>query len=118
MIQTVGRPDLDAILHGYLQHDILETLESIEIAVWLIFIVLLFWSISVVFRDKKNGDDVPDEPEWHVVVEQEYDKGNYKETLEALDTYQLIFAKSALITYWQGRWYFQMEEWAKAVEIF
>ncbi len=99
-------------------HDVAGTLESIEIALWLIFVLLLFWSISAVFRERKAGQTEEKGPEWTVVVEQEYDKGNYAEALEALATYQLIFPKSALITYWQARCYFQMGEWAKAVEKF
>ena len=96
-----------------------ETLESIEIAVWLILVLLLFWSISVIFRERKANRQVEkEEPDWNVVVEQEYEKGNYAEALEALATYGLIFTHSAHITYWQGRCYFQLQDWAKAVEKF
>ncbi len=95
-----------------------ETLASIEVAVWLIFVLLLFWAISAIFRDRKAHEPDAEEPNWIALVEDEYERGNYDKALETLATFKLIYTKSATLTYWEGRCYFQMEDWAKAVEKF
>lgn len=97
-----------------------ESLESIEIALWLIVVMLFIVTFRVVFRDGRPAAGKKDDEglNWNKVVEEQYDKGNYSNALESLATYQLVFEKSASIIYWQGRCYFQMEDWEKAVEKF
>lgn len=78
-------------------------LESIEIAVWLIFVVLVFWWISAAFQERKADQADKVEPNWNVVVEREYDTGNYQQALEALASHELILTHSASSTCWQRR---------------
>ena len=120
MLLTVNKSNTE-IVDAYLSRILgeSETLESIEFAVWLIAALLFIWVLIMVLRDnifRRKGDEA--EPNWHAVIEAEYDKGNYESALETLATQELVFTKAASITYWQGRCYFQMEDWAKAAEKF
>jgi tetratricopeptide (TPR) repeat protein len=96
-----------------------ETLRSIEIAVWLIFGLLLISQLLAYARARKRkAEEIKKASDWSVVVENAYDRGRYDEALQTLATTELLFPRSALVKFWQGRCHFQLEAWKKAAEKF
>lgn len=62
--------------------------------------------------NRKKGSD------WGVLVESAYDSGRYDAALQILATTELLFPRSALLKFWQGRCHFQLEAWEKAATKF
>ncbi|MBB6092900.1 tetratricopeptide (TPR) repeat protein [Povalibacter uvarum] len=105
----------ELLLHAELS----ETLQTIEIVVWLIFALLLI-SRVLAYMDarKKQAEKENTGVEWGTQVERAYDRGRYQEALEILATSELVYPGSALIKFWQGRCHFRLEAWEKAAEKF
>jgi tetratricopeptide (TPR) repeat protein len=98
---------------------IAETLKSIEIAVWLIFGLMLISLVrSFLENRKKAAEEKGKASEWGVIVESAYERGRYDDALRTLETTELLFPKSALVKFWQGRCHFRLENWEKAAEKF
>jgi hypothetical protein len=96
-----------------------ETLRSIEIAVWLIFgLVLISQLLAYAQARKRKAEEAKKAPDWSALVESAYDRGHYDEALQTLATTELLFPRSALVKFWQGRCHFQLEAWGKAAEKF
>ena len=96
-----------------------ETLKSIEIAVWLIFVLLLITQILAFLKDRKRkAAEERKASEWGAIVESAYERGHYQDALLALATTELLFPESALVKFWQGRCHFRLEAWEKAAEKF
>nr|WP_298722104.1 tetratricopeptide repeat protein [uncultured Steroidobacter sp.] len=96
-----------------------ETLRSIEIAVWLIFALLLVSQLwACIQARKRKAESTKKGPDWAVLVESAYEGGRYDDALQTLATTELLFPRSALVKFWQGRCHFQLEEWEKAAEKF
>ena len=96
-----------------------ETLHSIEIAVWLIFgLMLISQLLAYVEKRKRKAEEEKKASDWGVVVESAYEHGRYDDALQTLATTELLFPRSALIKLWQGRCHFQLEAWNKAAEKF
>lgn len=105
----------DLLLHVELSG----TLQSIEIAVWLIFALLLISKV-LAYADarKSEKNKAKGGLEWSALAESAYDRGRYQEALEILGNSELFYPGSALIKFWQGRCHFRLEAWEKAVEKF
>jgi hypothetical protein len=96
-----------------------ETLRSIEIAVWLIFVLMLISRLLVfVHARKRKAEETRKGLDWSLLVESAYDSGRYDDALQTLATTELLFPRSALVKFWQGRCYFQLEAWEKAATKF
>ena len=96
-----------------------ETLRSIEIAVWLIFgLMLISQFMAYVRARKRKAEETKKESDWSVLVESAYDGGRYDDALQTLATTELLFPRSALVKFWQGRCHFQLEAWEKAATKF
>lgn len=97
-----------------------ETLKSIEIAVWLIFGLMLVAQIRTVLetRRRRAEENSKAASEWGPIVESAYERGRYQDALQTLATTELLFPQSALVKFWQARCYFRLEEWEKAAEKF
>ena len=96
-----------------------ETLRSIEIAVWLIFgLVLISQVLAYAQKRKSKAEAAKKASDWGVIVESAYEHGRYDDALQTLATTELLLPRSALIKFWQGRCHFQLEAWAKAAEKF
>ena len=99
--------------------DLSGTLQSIEIAVWLIFALLLASRVLAFADARKNEKNkAKGGLGWSSLVESAYDRGQYQEALEILGNSELFYPGSALIKFWQGRCHFRLEAWDKAVEKF
>ena len=95
------------------------TLNSIELAVWLIFGLLLLFAIGAYIRfEKRRSKEANNQSDWSKVVERAYDRGEYRSALQTLENLQSIFPGSASVLFWQARCHFRLEEWGKAVEKF
>jgi tetratricopeptide (TPR) repeat protein len=102
-----------------LHMELSETLRSIEIAVWLIFgLLLISQLLAYVQARQRKAEETKKASEWSVLVESAYDRGRYDDALQTLATTELLFPKSALVKFWQGRCHFQLEAWEKAAEKF
>lgn len=96
-----------------------ETLKSIEIAVWLIFALLLIMQILAFLKDRKRrAAEERNASKWGAIVESAYERGHYQDALQTLATTELLFPESALVKFWQGRCHFRLEAWEKAAEKF
>ena len=96
-----------------------KTLESIEIAVWLIFVLMLISQILAFLKDRKReSGEKRRASDWGAVVEDAYERGRYEDALQTLATTELLFPDSALVKFWQGRCHFRLEAWEKAAERF
>ena len=94
-------------------------MERIEIAVWLIFGLLLVSNLVSYYRFKKSrSGKTGSDADWNKIVERYYEKGDYEEALQTLSTYELLLPRSASVKFWQGRCYFQLEAWEKAAKKF
>lgn len=113
------REDIQRIFEEIGQSEVASTLDSIELAVWLIFGLLLLAAIAAYVRYEVGRQErAKQQPDWKSVVERAYDSGNYQRALQTLETKRLLFPGSALILFWQGRCHFRLEEWEKAAEKF
>jgi tetratricopeptide (TPR) repeat protein len=113
------RDDIREALERAVQSGVESTLNSIEIAVWLVFVLLLIFAISAYVRfEKRRFEKARKQSDWNYVVEKAFDRGEYRNALQTLETSRLLYPGSATILYWQGRCYFRLEEWEKAVEKF
>ena len=102
-----------------LHMDLSETLRSTEIAVWLIFVLMLISHLSAYAQMRKNkAAETKKASEWSVLVESAYDHGRYDDALQTLATTEPLFPRSATVRFWQGRCHFQLEEWEKAANRF
>jgi hypothetical protein len=96
-----------------------QTLKSIEIAVWLIFGLLLVTQVLAFLKHRqKRSEEKRKGTEWGAIVESAYERGRYDDALQTLATTELLFPESALVKFWQGRCHFRLEKWEKAVEKF
>ena len=96
-----------------------DTLNSIEIAVWLIFGILLLFAVGAYIRfEKSRSENAKQRSGWSQIVERAFDRGDYRGALRTLETSRLTFPGSASILFWQGRCHFRLEEWDKAAEKF
>lgn len=96
-----------------------ETLQSIEIAVWLIFALMLISQLLAYAQARKRkAEETKKASDWSQLVESAYDSGRYNDALQILATTDLLFPRSALVKFWQGRCHFQLEAWEKAVDKF
>jgi hypothetical protein len=96
-----------------------QTLKSIEIAVWLIFGLLLVTKVLAFLKDRKReAEETRKASEWGAIVESAYERGRYEDALQTLATTELFFPDSALVKFWQGRCHFRLEAWEKAAEKF
>ena len=96
-----------------------ETLRSIEIAVWLIFTLMLISQLLAYAQARKRkAEESKKELDWSLRVENAYDSGRYDDALQILATTELLFPRSALVKFWQGRCHFQLEAWEKAATKF
>ncbi len=96
-----------------------ETLKSIEIAVWLIFGLMLVTQVLAFLKDRKReAEETRRASEWGAIVESAYERGRYEDALQTLATTELLFPESALVKFWQGRCHFRLEAWEKAAEKF
>lgn len=87
-----------------------ETLQSIEIAAWLTFgLMLISQLLAYAQARKRKAEQAKKASDWSVLVESAYDSGRYDDALQTLATTELLFPRSALIKFWQGRCYFQLE---------
>ncbi len=99
--------------------DLSETLRSIEIAVWLIFSLMLISQLLAYAQTRKRkAEEIKKASDWSVLVESAYARGRYDDALQTLATTELSFPRSALVKFWQGRCHFQLEAWEKAAEKF
>lgn len=113
------RDDIREALEGMVQSGVESTLNSIEIAVWLIFGLLLIFAIVAYVRfEKRRSENASQQSDWGKVVERAYDRGDYRSALQTLETSQVVFPGSASILFWQARCHFRLEEWGKAAEKF
>lgn len=111
--------DLSSIRNLLSHIELSATLQSIEIAVWLIFALMLISQLSTYMQARKRkADEEEKELSWNLQVELAYDSGRYDEALQTLATTELLFPRSALVKFWQGRCHFQLEAWDKAAEKF
>lgn len=112
--------DRESIAQTLISHiGVSETLKSIEIAVWLIFGLLLITQILAFLKDRKRkAAEEEKASEWGVIVESAYERGCYQDALQTLATTELLFPQSALVKFWQGRCHFRLEAWEKAAEKF
>ena len=95
------------------------TLNSIELAVWLIFGLLLLFVLGAYIRfEKRRSDRANSQSDWSKVVERAYDRGEYRNALQTLENLQLALPGSASVLFWQARCYFRLEEWGMAAEKF
>jgi tetratricopeptide (TPR) repeat protein len=96
-----------------------DTLRSIEVAVWLIFgLMLISQLLAYAQARKRKSDEAKKAADWSALVESAYDRGRYDDALQILATTELLFPRSALVKFWQGRCHFQLEAWEKAAEKF
>lgn len=97
-----------------------ETLKSIEIAVWLIFGLMLISQIRIVLENRRKRDEEKNKAasEWGAMVESAYERGNYQDALQTLATTELLLPHSALVKFWQGRCHFRLEAWEQAAQKF
>jgi tetratricopeptide (TPR) repeat protein len=112
--------DRESFAQTMLSHiEISEALKSIEIAVWLIFGLLLIVTILEYVRARDSEKQQTKKGlDWSALVESAYDRGQYAEALEILANSELFYPGSALIKFWQGRCHFRLEAWEKAAEKF
>jgi tetratricopeptide (TPR) repeat protein len=112
--------DRESFAQTLLSHiDLSETLKSIEIAVWLIFGLLLITKVLDYAIARNSGKKQAKKGlDWSALVESAYDRGQYAEALEILANSELFYPGSALIKFWQGRCHFRLEAWDKAAEKF
>jgi tetratricopeptide (TPR) repeat protein len=109
-----------SFVRNLLSHmELSETLHSIEIAVWLIFGLMLI-SQLLAYRQarKRKAEETTKGSDWSALVESAYDSGRYDDALQTLETTELLFPRSALVKFWQGRCHFQLEAWEKAATKF
>lgn len=112
--------DRESLAQTLLSHiGISETLKSIEIAVWLIFGLMLVAQVLAFLKDRKREAEENEEAsEWRAIVEGAYERGQYEDALQTLATTELLFPESALVKFWQGRCHFRLEAWEEAAEKF
>ena len=96
-----------------------ETLGRIENLLWLIAALLLAIVILLFLRLRRESTaKTGSESDWQEEVERAYNKADYKTALNILETASLLAPGSALVSYWRGRSYFQLEDWEKAASSF
>jgi tetratricopeptide (TPR) repeat protein len=112
--------DRESLAQTLLSHiGVLETLKSIEIAVWLIFGLLLATKVVAFLQyRRREAEEERKASEWGAIVESAYERGRYDDALQTLATTELLFPESALVKFWQGRCHFRLEAWEKATEKF
>lgn len=104
------------LLDYYDQSQILGRIESI---LWLITALLAVIVVLLLLRMKKeSATQAAKADDWQEGVEKAYGKADYETALNILETARLLNPGLALVTYWQGRCYFQMQDWEKAVATF
>ena len=107
---------LVALLERYNQVEILGRIENL---LWLNAGLLAVIALLFYVRLRKDKFvNAPSKNDWKKEVEQAYDKADYETALDILETTKLLYPGSKLVEYWQGRCYFQMQDWEKAVDTF
>ena len=105
--------------HLLFHADLAEAFQSIEMAVWLIFGLLLISKVLAYAHTRKSEHQQAKKGlDWSALVESAYDRGQYQEALEILANSELLYPGSALIKFWQGRCHFRLEAWEKAAQKF
>ncbi len=109
------RDELATLLGDTVHLDLLRSVQTIEIAVWLIVFLLVFANI-IAFLHFRNHKLLADRQshDWQQKTELAYGQGDYKKALNILETAELVLPKSADVKFWQGRCYFQQEAWEQA----
>ncbi len=98
------------------QADILGRIENLLLLITTLLIAIAILSF-LRLRKEANAASEQD-ADWQQEVEQAYHKADYETALDILETAALLFPGSALVRYWRGRCYFQMEDWEKAASTF
>lgn len=107
---------LPALIERYNQVEILGKIENL---LWLIAALLAVIAFLLYYRMRREASAKSQNSRgWQKNVERAYDKEDYKTALNILDTTHLLYPGSAWVPYWQGRCYFQMQEWEKAASTF
>jgi tetratricopeptide (TPR) repeat protein len=113
------RDDIREALERMGQSGVESTLNSIEVAVWLIFGLLVIFAIGTYIRfEKRRSERASQQSDWSKAVERAFDRGDYRSALQTLETSQVMFPGSASILFWQARCHFRLEEWERAAEKF
>ena len=93
-----------------------ENVERLELAIWLILILLLILTILRYIEFEKNR--MIKNKTWDKYVEEWYEQGKYDKVQNTLATQEALLPCSAAVKWWQGRCHFQQKKWAEAVEKF
>ncbi len=113
------REEATSVFEAMTLRGIAQSLDSIEIAVWLLVGLVLLSNVLIYarFRKQKTAKADP-QADWQANVETAYDKGDYESALQTLATVEVLYPRSALVKFWQGRCHFQKEAWTRAAEKF
>lgn len=104
------------LLDYYDQSQILGRIEGV---LWLIAVLLAVIAVLLYVKMRKDAAaQAAGKGGWQEQVEKAYSKADYETALNVLETTGLLNPGSASVTYWQGRCYFQMQDWEKSVAKF
>ena len=119
-MNTDPKSRLDAAVSNLFDYyDLAQLLGQIESVLWIITALLAVIVIQNFLKMKRDrADNSEESSSWNKDVEKAYNEADYKTALNILETAQLLNPGQALITYWQGRCYFQMQDWENAVAAF
>ena len=104
------------LLDYYDQSQILGRIEGV---LWLIAALLAVIVVLLLLKMKKDATaQAAKKGGWQEELEKAYAAADYKTALNVLETTGLLNPGSASVTYWQGRCYFQLQDWEKSVAKF
>ena len=117
---TDAKTRLDTAASNLLEHyEQAQILGQIESVLWIIAALLAVIAVQLFLVLRRNrAAHSEKEGDWQKEVEKAYNKADYNTALNILETTQLLNPGSALVTYWQARCHFQMQDWEKAVAAF